>query len=100
MSVIAKALLDEAPEGLRQKALSLLGAPTNCDCSATQRRALLPPGCSDVWLDPEGVEDLGDIFSGDADEEDVKAIEVGAKDATKKTEGLIAPEIKKALRRK
>ena len=44
----------------------------------------------------KGVEELGDIFSGDADEEDVKAIEVGAKDATKKTEGLIAPEIKKS----
>jgi predicted KAP-like P-loop ATPase len=97
MSVIAKALLDEAPEGLRQKALSLF--------RRTNKLRLLgyaAEGAAAAWGVPtfglirKGVEGLGDIFSGDVDEEDVKAIEAGAKDATKKTEGLIAPEVKKS----
>lgn len=97
MSVIAKALLDEAPEGLREKALSLL--------KRTNKLRVLgyaAEGAAAFWGVPtfglirKGVEGLGDILSGDANEDDVKAIEEGAKDAKTKSEGLIAPEPKKS----
>jgi predicted KAP-like P-loop ATPase len=97
MSVIAKALLDEAPEGLRQKALSLF--------KRTNKLRILgyaAEGAAAAWGVPtfglirKGVEGLGDILSGDADEEDVKAVEAGFKDATKKTDGLISPKVEKS----
>ena len=97
MSVIAKALLDEVPEGLRKKALSLL--------KRTNKLRVLgyaAEGAAAFWGVPtfglirKGVEGLGDVLSGDANEEDVKAVEEGAQDARTKSEGLIAPEPKKS----
>lgn len=97
MSVIAKALMDEAPEGVLEKAKSLY-ARTN----KLRAIGLLAEGGAALFGLPtfgllsKGIESAGDVLAGSADEEDLNTLKDAAGDAKKKTEGLIAPKEKKS----
>src|SRR4051812_40647071 len=67
MSVIAKALLDEAPEGLREKAASLFRRTNKLRLLgyAAEGVAALA-GAPTMGLLRRGIEGLGDVYSGDA----------------------------------
>lgn len=91
MSVIAKALLDEVPEGLREKALCLFRRTNKLRVLgyAAEGAAALA-GAPTLGLLRRGIEGLGDMFSGEADEDDVNAIRDGAAEVRKKSDGLVA----------
>lgn len=97
MSVIAKALLDEAPAGLRDKALSLFKRTNKLRLLGyAAEGAAAAFGVPTLGLIRRGVEGVGDILAGEANESDVKAVEDGVNDARAKAGGLIAPEVKKS----
>jgi predicted KAP-like P-loop ATPase len=90
MSVIAGDLLTAAPPTLKEKAKSLFSR-----VDKLRALGLLVEGGAATFgvptfgLAAKGVRSLGDVFSGTADEEDVKSIEKAAADAKDKVAGLL-----------
>jgi predicted KAP-like P-loop ATPase len=96
MSVIAKALLDEAPEGIREKALSLFKRTNKLRLLGYAAEGVAAiGGVPTMGLLRRGIEGIGDVISGSSDEEDVKAIKDGVEDVKKKSEGLFSKKEKK-----
>ncbi|MCJ2077666.1 P-loop NTPase fold protein [Methylobacterium sp. E-016] len=90
MSVIAKALADEAPEGLQAKAKSFLGR-----VNKLRALGLLAEGGAAFAGFPafgmlrKGVEGVGDLLSGTADDEDYEAMGKAAGEVKDKGKGLL-----------
>ncbi len=96
MTVIAKALMDEAPETLREKATSLFKRTDKLRLFGyVAEGAAALAGVPTMGLLRRGIEGVGNVVAGGGGEEDVKAIEEGAEDAKKKAEGLVAKKEKK-----
>src|SRR6266850_2161840 len=93
MSVIAADLLEASPTPLKEKAKSLFGR-----INKLRALGLLVEGGAAAFgvptfgLAARGLQGLGDVFSGTADEKDVEAIEKAAADTKEKATGLIAKE--------
>lgn len=97
MTVIAKALMDEAPETLREKATSLFKRTDKLRLFGyVAEGAAALAGVPTMGLLRRGIEGVGNVVAGGGGEEDVKAIEEGAEDAKKKAEGLVAKKEKKS----
>lgn len=97
MTVIAKALMEEAPETLREKATSLFKRTNKLRLFGyLAEGAAALAGVPTMGLVRRGIEGVGHVVAGGGSEEDVEAIEKGAEDARKKTEGLIAEKERKS----
>lgn len=97
MAVIAKALLEAAPEGLKAKATSLYGRVNKLRLlgfAAEGGAALL--GLPTFGLIRKGIEGVGDYVSGEADDEDAKAVKEAAGEVREKAKGLLSPKEKRS----
>ncbi|WP_438345917.1 KAP family P-loop NTPase fold protein [Methylorubrum populi] len=97
MAVIAKVLLDAAPEGLKDKAKSLYGRVNKLrflGLAAEGGAAFM--GLPTFGLLRKGIEGIGDYVAGDADDEDAKAVKDAAGEVREKTKGLLAAKEKRS----
>lgn len=90
MSVIAKALVDEAPEGLKAKAKSFLGRVNKLRAlGLLAEGGAAMAGVPTFGLLRKGMEGLGDLLTGNADEEDYEAMGKVAGEVREKGKGLL-----------
>lgn len=97
MAVIAKVLLDAAPEGLQEKAKSFYGRVNKLrvlGLAAEGGAALL--GMPTFGALNRGIQSVGDFLSGEADDDDAKALKEAAADVQSRTAGLLAPKAKRS----
>lgn len=97
MAVIAKALMDAAPEGLKEKAVGLLKCVNKLrllGLAAEGGAAAL--GLPMFGLFSRGIEAAGDAWAGAADEEDVDALKEAGKDIHEKATGLLSKAEKRS----
>lgn len=97
MAVIAKVLLDAAPEDLQAKAKSFYGRVNKLrvlGLAAEGGAALL--GMPTFGALNRGIQSVGDYFSGEADEDDAKALKEAAAEVKSRTTGLLAPKAKQS----
>jgi predicted KAP-like P-loop ATPase len=90
MAVVAGELVEAAPEGLVEKAKNLLPRINKLRALglAIEGGAALF-GVPTFGFASRGIDAIGDVFSGKADAEDVKAIEGAAADIEKKSKSLL-----------
>ncbi|CAA2136976.1 KAP family P-loop NTPase fold protein [Methylobacterium bullatum] len=97
MAVIAKVLLDEAPEGFKDKARSLYGRVNKLrllGLAAEGGAAFM--GLPTFGLLRKGIEGVGDLVVGNADDDDMKAVKDAAGEIREKTKGLVAAKEKRS----
>lgn len=90
MSVIAKALVDEAPEGMKAKAKSFLGRVNKLRAlGLLAEGGAAMAGVPTFGLLRKGMEGLGDLIAGKADDEDYEAMGKAAGEVREKGKGLL-----------
>lgn len=90
MSVIAKALHNEAPEGLKAKAKSFLGRVNKLRAlGLLAEGGAAMAGVPTFGLLKKGMEGLGELLTGTADEEDYEAMGKAAGEVKEKGKGLL-----------
>lgn len=97
MAVIAKVLLDAAPDTLQEKAKSFYGRVNKLrvlGLAAEGGAALF--GMPTFGALNRGIQSVGDLLSGEADEDDAKALKEAASDVKSRTAGLLAPQTKRS----
>ncbi|WP_065328063.1 KAP family P-loop NTPase fold protein [Tritonibacter mobilis] len=98
MTVIAQELIVNAPEGLVDKAKSLYARTNKLKILGLGAEASLAMfGLPTFGFASKAVDSMGDVLSGEGDDEDLKALQSGAKEASGKVKGLLSPkEVKSA----
>lgn len=97
MAVIAKVLLDAAPEGLKEKAKSLYGRVNKLRLlgfAAEGGAALM--GLPTFGLLKKGIDGVSDYVTGEADDDDAKAVKDAAGEVRDKAKGILAPKEKRS----
>jgi predicted KAP-like P-loop ATPase len=96
MSVIATALVEASPPTLVEKAGSLFKRVNKLrTLGLLVEGGALAMGVPTFGLATKGLEALGDVFAGKADEKDVEAIEKATSDVKEKTSGLLKDAVKR-----
>ncbi|WP_374788624.1 KAP family P-loop NTPase fold protein [Brucella oryzae] len=98
MTVIASKLMTTAPQSLKDKAIGLVKRTNKLRLLGLGLDAgLMAAGVPSFGLATKGLESLGKVFNGDADQEDSANIKAALTDVKQRADGLIAPkEIKSA----
>ncbi len=97
MAVIAKVLLDAAPDGFKEKAKSLYGRVNKLRLfgfAAEGGAALF--GLPTFGLLRKGIDGVADYVAGDADDEDARAVKGAAGEVRDKAKGILGPKEKRS----
>jgi predicted KAP-like P-loop ATPase len=93
MTVIAQALLNEAPDGLKEQAAGLYKRVNKLKFLGLGAEAgMAMMGLPTFGFASKMVGSLGDVISGEGDAEDLEAIKGGSETTAKKLSGLINPK--------
>jgi predicted KAP-like P-loop ATPase len=96
MSVIAKSLYDATPENLKDKAVSLYRRTNKLKAFGILADiGAFAAGVPTFGMFTKATGAAGDMWEGDADEEDVKAVKGAAKEAKERASGLLRPKEKR-----
>ena len=96
MSVIAKSLYDATPESLKDKAVSLYRRTNKLKIFGLAADiGALAAGVPTFGTFRKAAGAAGDMWEGDADEEDVNTVKGAAKEAGQRVSGLLSPKEKR-----